>query len=177
MAVLVRRRMDVRRTMLVSRAEAKALEDPARAKIVDILCGRTLTATQIADKLSRRGDKRALTTVRHHIDVLRTAGLVDVAKIEETRGGVTKHYGTSVRLLLHELPKDFAAKNSAAIGQATKSLAELMQNLDQKASAAPEKKADPAMRYYVVAEILNHAMTAVAEKEFGSRKPARKKAR
>lgn len=157
--------MNVRRTLTTSQAQASAIEDRTRIRIIELLYHKTLTADQITDKLAKRGHKKALTTVRHHIEVLRTAGLIDIARVEETRGGITKYYGTSTRLLEYDVHDDFDTKHSAAIKMATKDLAELMHELTSKVTPKLSKhKNDPAYKQYVIAEILNRAMTETMEK-------------
>ena len=52
--------------------QAKAIEDPSRSKIVQLLYMKSMHAEQIGTALKRTGSKKALTTIRHHIDVLTT---------------------------------------------------------------------------------------------------------
>lgn len=166
MAVLVDRKLSIHRTLVTNMTEASAIEDPTRARIIELLYHRTFTAEQISEKLAKRGHKKALTTVRHHIDVLRDAGLIDIARVEETRGGITKHYGTAIRLLGYDTPADFDTKYSGAIKLASKELSELIKTLMPKATPkSVKKKSDPAYIQYVLAEILNRAMTANMEKD------------
>ncbi len=171
METLVDRPVSVTRTIASSPDEASAIADPVRAAILALLYRRTLTAEQIFERLGRRGKKKALTTVRHHIDVLRSAGLVDIVKVVESRGGVTKHYGTSTRLLMQNPQDDFDEQHSDAIAAAAVGLAAIIESAGAKiAPKDGKKRVDPAHRHYVVAEILNRAMTAAMER--GSRAPS-----
>jgi len=43
-------------------------------------------------------------TVRHHINELRDAGLVDVVRFEEGRGGTMKYYHANTIVLSYSLP-------------------------------------------------------------------------
>ena len=89
--------------MLVTSIDhAKAVEDPARAKIVQMLYHKNLNAEQITLQLKKEGHKKALTTTRHHLDILKESGLSEIVKIEESRGAITKFYGTSTKLLDYE---------------------------------------------------------------------------
>lgn len=163
--MLVDRKLSISRTLVTNTVEASAIEDPTRAKIIELLYHKTLTAEQIFEKLAKRGHKKALTTVRHHIDVLRNAGLVEIARVEEARGGITKHYGTTVRVLGYDLPADFDAKYAGAIKIASKELAEIIKSIAPKIEPkSTKKKNDPAYAQYVLAGILNRAMTANMEK-------------
>jgi DNA-binding transcriptional ArsR family regulator len=51
-----------------------------------------MSADEIALALESIGQKRSTTTVRHHLEILRTAGLAEVSRMVETRGTVMKYY-------------------------------------------------------------------------------------
>ena len=95
MSTLLEKQIEVNRIVTTSTEQARAIEDPARTKIVEILYKRSLSAEQITNQLKKSGFKKALTTIRHHLDILKEAGLIELVKIEETRGAITKYYGTS----------------------------------------------------------------------------------
>lgn len=163
-ATLLDRPAEVSQTIAIDPARAAAVADPVRSQALALMCGRSMTAEEVAGALARRGRRRALTTVRHHIEVLRAAGLVDVVRVTESRGGVTKHYGTPVRLLPQAVPDDFGERHSAAIEEATRGIAAIVERAG--ASVLPEegkKRVDPAHRRRAVAEIVNRAMTAAME--------------
>ncbi|WP_353633249.1 helix-turn-helix domain-containing protein (plasmid) [Halobacterium sp. NMX12-1] len=81
-----------------------AIDEPMRAMILDILADETLTASDVHERLADRGIDRTENTVRHHINELRDAGLVDVVRFEEGRGGTTKYYGANTIVLSYSLP-------------------------------------------------------------------------
>ncbi len=81
-----------------------AIDEPMRAMILDILSEEALTATEVHDRLEDRGIDRTANTVRHHINELRDAGLVDVVRFEEGRGGTTKYYHANTIVLSYSLP-------------------------------------------------------------------------
>lgn len=58
-----------------------------------------MSAEQITKELIRLGHKKATTTVRHHIEVLKKAGLIEIAKIDEARGGIIKYYSPTTRVV------------------------------------------------------------------------------
>ncbi|MGB9965166.1 helix-turn-helix domain-containing protein [Halobacterium sp. CBA1126] len=82
-----------------------AIDEPMRAMILDILADETLTASGVHDRLADRGIHRTENTVRHHINELRDAGLVDVVRFEEGRGGTTKYYGANTTILSYSIPE------------------------------------------------------------------------
>jgi predicted ArsR family transcriptional regulator len=82
-----------------------AIDEPMRAMILDILADETLTASEVHSRLAHRGVDRTENTVRHHINELRDAGLADVVRFEEGRGGTTKYYGANTTVLSYSLPE------------------------------------------------------------------------
>ena len=110
MSTLLEKPISVNRILLTSIDHAKAIEDPARAKIIQMLYNRNLNAEQITLQLKKYGHKKALTTIRHHLDILKESGLIEIVRIEESRGAIIKFYGTSTKLLDYETPKDFDEK-------------------------------------------------------------------
>ncbi|WP_336325802.1 ArsR/SmtB family transcription factor [Halovenus sp. HT40] len=85
-----------------------AIDEPMRAMILDILAEEELPASDVHDRLADRGIDRTENTVRHHINELRDAGLVDVVHFEEGRGGTIKYYGANTTVLSYSLPQSAA---------------------------------------------------------------------
>jgi len=81
-----------------------AVDEPMRAMILDILADEELRASEVHERLADRGIDRTENTVRHHINELRDAGLVDVVRFEEGRGGTTKYYAANTIVLSYSLP-------------------------------------------------------------------------
>ena len=119
MSTLLEKEIKVNRIVTMSTNQARAIEDTSRAKIIEVLYHKSMSAEQIANKLKKSGHKKALTTIRHHLDILKEAGLIEIVKIEETRGAITKYYGTSTKLLGYNAPEDFDSKYSSAIKNAS----------------------------------------------------------
>ena len=142
---------------------AKAIEDEIRAKILQLLYKKRLNAVQITKRLKKLGNKKALTTIRHHIEILKDAGLIEIVKIEESRGGVTKYYGTSTKLLAFTIQLDFEKKYSSII-QLTSSKLEKVLNLVLKKTSKSRKSNQTEYNDYLMMEIFNHAMTSLLEK-------------
>ena len=100
--------------------------------------------------------------------------MIEIVRIEEMRGAITKYYGTSTRLLGYNAPEDFDTKYSSAINTASKKLEDILKTLAPKATPKSKKlKADPAYRQYVMMEIMNRAMTKAMEAPLQVKKPAK----
>ena len=163
MSTLLEKPIKVNRIMTTSIDQARAIEDPSRTKIIEILYHKSLNAEQITTQLHKSGYKKALTTIRHHIDILRESGMIELAKIEETRGAITKYYGTSTKLLGYNAPEDFDIKYSSAIKNVSKKLEDILKYVAPKAAPKTKRKSDSHYSQYVVMEIMNRAIAQVME--------------
>ena len=164
MSVLLEKKISVNNILTVNTICAKAIEDEIRAKILQLLYKKRLNAVQITKRLKKLGYKKALTTIRHHIEILKDAGLIEVVKIEESRGGITKYYGTSTKLIAFTTPLDFEKKYSSTI-QLTSSKLEKVLNLVLKKTSKYRKSNQAEYNDYLVMEIFNRAMTNLLEKK------------
>lgn len=165
MPTILEKQIQVNRILVMNPNQARAIEDSARARIIKILYKRTLTAEQIAKELRKSGYKKALTTIRHHLEILKETGLIEIVKIEEARGAITKFYSTSTKLLGFEPPDDFDTKYSSVIKNTSTKMKKLLKSIDPKITKKPKNKnADPeAYSQYLLVEIVNRAMTNVLE--------------
>ncbi len=165
MSTLLEKKIKVNRIVAISSENARAIEDPARVKILKILYLKQLNAEQILDELKKSGYNKALTTLRHHLDILKMAGLIEIVKIQETRGAVTKYYGTSTKLLEFDTPKDFDSKYSKVIDTTSDKIEKIVKNISQKTTKTKNTKSTEQENYnqYVLMEIVNRAMTKVLE--------------
>ena len=107
MAVLMEKEIRIDRTITANNDVSSALARPTRGKIVELLNKKQLNAEQIRRRLKKLGYKKSLTTIRHHIEILKNSGLIEITKIEESQGAITKYYGSSAKLLDFTLPSDF----------------------------------------------------------------------
>jgi len=162
MSTLLEKPVMVNRTVTTNIEQARAMDDPARIKIIQLLYKKLLTAAQICSQLKKSGHVKALTTVRHHLDILKEAGLIEIAKIEETRGAITKYYSTSTKILGYNVPEDFETRYSSAIKNTSKRLEDVLDSLAPKATLK-KQKLDPAYSQYILMEIVNRAMTRIME--------------
>ncbi|MBA0908404.1 MAG: winged helix-turn-helix transcriptional regulator [Nitrosarchaeum sp.] len=165
MSTLLEKEIKVNRILTTSVNHAHAIEDPARAKIVEFLYHRTLSAEQISNELKKIGYKKALTTVRHHLEILKKSGLIEIARIEESRGAITKFYSTSTKLLDYSAPIDFDLKYSKVIDNTSLKIEKILKNLTPKTSHLKKNKGGHSEGYsqYLVMEIMNRAMTNILE--------------
>ena len=159
MSTLLEKPISVNRILVTSLDHAKAIEDPARAKIVQMLYNKNLNAEQITSQLKKEGHKKALTTTRHHLDILKESGLIEIVKIEESRGAITKFYGTSTKLLDYETPKDFDQKYSGLIKSTSLKLEKIVNTMSKKTGKPVKSSTKREFNQYLMMEIVNRAMT------------------
>jgi DNA-binding transcriptional ArsR family regulator len=163
MSTLLEKQIKVNRTVTTSIGHARAIEDPARAKVIEILYHQALSADQICTALKKTGYKKALTTVRHHLEILKTSGLIEIARIEESRGAITKFYSTSTKLLDFQTPEDFDLTYSKIITNTSTKIEKILKGLTPKTTKSKSKKSVEYSQYLVM-EIMNRAMTNILEK-------------
>jgi len=162
MAVLLKKNISINRIITIGIEHAKAVDDPLRVKILQILYNKQLDAYRITQHLKKFGHKKALTTIRHHLDILKTAGLIEIVKIEESRGAIIKYYGTSAKFLEFDLPGDFNSRYASIIKSTSLKLEKLCSTISKK---IPKKQNDPDFHDYLVMEIITRATTTVLEKK------------
>ena len=162
MSTLLEKQIRVNRIVTTSAEQARAIEDPVRARIVGTLYRQSLTADQITSALEKSGLKKALTTIRHHIEILKESGLVEIVKIQESRGSITKYYSTSTKLLDFEMPDDFESKYSKVIEKTAMRVEKILKGLPTKTAKTKGKVSEEYSQYLAV-EIMNRAMTSVLE--------------
>jgi DNA-binding transcriptional ArsR family regulator len=166
MSTLMEKPIRVNRIVTTSGQQARAIEEPTRAKILKILYKNQLSAEQILDKMKKTGYAKALTTIRHHLDILKISGLIEVVKIQESRGAVIKFYGTSTKLLEYDTPDDFESKYENLIKSTSDKITKLVENISQKTnSKSKNQKSVESENYdqYILLEIINRALTNVLE--------------
>lgn len=165
MSTLLEKPIKINRIVTTTCEQSRAIEDPIRAKILKILYNNQLSCEQILDGLKKTGYNKALTTIRHHLDILKVAGIVEIVKIQEARGAVTKFYGTSTKLLEFEIPKDFDSKYSKVIKTTSDKIEKLLKNISNKTAAKTKNQKANESNYnqYLLMEIINRAMTNVFE--------------
>lgn len=165
--------LPVRRVVTTDPERAKALENEVRAKMLDMLADEAMTIEEIHEELARRGDGKAETTVRHHVNVLRDADMVEVARLEEVGGGTLKYYRSNTRVFSYELPADADETLTDAAAATREGLAALLADVyadhgdDIEAVAREMKPCEycETQRYeeFILRELLDRALTELAE--------------
>ncbi|MFQ6052238.1 MAG: ArsR/SmtB family transcription factor [Candidatus Hydrothermarchaeota archaeon] len=110
MSEIFERPIKIKQIILTSLDKTRALEDPLRVMILDILSEEAKSIVEIKEELKKRGINKAPTTIRHHVDILKKAGLIELVKLEDVRGGVLKYYASNTRFIGHEPTRDFYEK-------------------------------------------------------------------
>ena len=164
MSVLVEKKIRVNNILTVNTVCAKAIEDEIRAKILQLLYKKRLNAVQITKRLKKLGNKKALTTIRHHIEILKNSGLIEITKIEESRGAITKYYGSSTKLLDFSLPSDFDENYSKIISKTSLKLAKVIGPISKNFSKT-RKIQQINYNNFIIMEIINRSMTNLLEKK------------
>ena len=169
MSTLLQKELKINKILTTNVDQAKALDDAARIKILQILYHKQLTTDQIVEELNKMGYKKATTTIRHHIDILKNSGLIEIVKMQEVRGAVMKYYGTSVRVMGNKLPSNFETEFSKMISDTSIKLEKVIKNISENTGSKIKKKnsknisTDSNYEEHIVMEIVNRAMTKVFE--------------
>lgn len=163
----------IRDVVTMDPEKAKALDNDVRAKILDMLAERELPIEEIHDELARRGEEKAETTVRHHVNVLQDAGMVEITRLEDAGGGTRKHYKSNTRIFSYDLPGDSTKRLADAQETATTELASLVESLyadhgnDIEAVAREMKPCEycETQHYeeFILRELLNRALLELGE--------------
>jgi DNA-binding transcriptional ArsR family regulator len=74
----------------------KALGDPVRLHILDLVLERAMTVTELAERVGK-----AKGTVAHHVDVLVDAGLLQVVRRRKVRAIEERFYGRTARTIAY----------------------------------------------------------------------------
>ncbi len=163
----------VRNVITTDPEKAKALEQDVRAKILDMLADEELTIEEIHAELERRGEQKAETTVRHHVNVLEDAGMVEIARLEEAGGGTRKYYKSNTRVFSYDLPDDSGKRLAEASSQLRDGLHAIIDDVfeehgdDIEAVATEMKPCEycKTQHYeeFIVRELLNRALVDLSE--------------
>jgi len=164
MPLLMEKEITTNRIILTNYEIFRALDDPIRGKIVQLLHKKQLNVEQISRRLKKFGYKKAVTTIRHHIEILKNSGLIEISKIEEARGGITKYYGSSAKLLDFTLPADFDKNYSKLISKTSLKLGKIVGPISKNFSKT-RKIQQINYNNFIIMEIVNRAMTNLLVKK------------
>ena len=164
MATLMEKEISIDRMIAINNDESYALARPTRERIVELLNKKQLNVEQIRRRLKKLGYKKSVTTIRHHIEILKNSGLIEITKIEESRGAITKYYGSSIKLLDFSLPSDFDENYSKIISKTSLKLAKVIVPILKN---FPKTRKIQQINYnnYIVMEIMNRSLTNLLEKK------------
>ena len=164
MSILMEKRIIIDRIITANYEIFRALDDPIRGKIVELLNKKQLNAEQITRRLKKLGYKKAVTTIRHHIEILKDSDLIEIIKIEESRGAITKYYGSSTKLLDFSLPPDFDENYSKIISKTSLKLEKIIGPILKNFSKT-RKMQQINHNKYIIMEIMNRSITNLLEKK------------
>ena len=164
MSVLMEKVITVDKIIVANYEVFRALDDPIRGKIIQLLNKKQLNVEQITRRLKKFGYKKAVTTIRHHIEILKSSGLIEIAKIEESRGATTKYYGAAAKLLDFTLPEDFDKNYSNLISKTTLNLNKIVNSISKNFSKT-RKTQQINYNNFIIMEIINRAMIKSLEKK------------
>ena len=164
---------------------AHALNDPIRIKILEILSHKQMTTEDMSKILRRTGHKKSMTTIRHHLDTLKSAGLIEVTKMVEVRGAVRKYYMPTLRAFSYNVPN--LEKQSKLIEDASSRLVKVLKSIFEDEEFITETNGKDTCKFcrgdhykeYVAFEILNTALAKTLQsKEYaiiiGGKKESKK---
>jgi DNA-binding transcriptional ArsR family regulator len=169
--ILFQKDVKIKRVTTIGHTAAQALNDPVRIKILEILSHKQMSVEEVAKALGSSGYKKAITTVRHHVDTLKSSGLVEATKMVETRGAVLKYYAPTLRAFDYDTP-DLDKHTKLVEDTATRLLRVLKGIFDDKkfSSAFIGKGAcnlckRDHYKEYAALEILNAALAGAMERK------------
>jgi DNA-binding transcriptional ArsR family regulator len=148
---------------------AHALNDPVRIKILEILSHKQMTAEEISKILRRTGHKKATTTIRHHLDTLKGAGLIQVTKMVQVRGAVRKYYMPTLRAFSYNVPN--LEKQSKLIEDTSSRLLKVLKSIFEDEKFVTEINGKDTCnlckgdhyKEYVALEVLNNALAKILQ--------------
>ena len=165
--MIMQRDVRARRLVALDQKSAHALGDIVRMRILEVLAHRPMSAEELTKALGNAGQKKAITTVRHHLDALKTAGLIEATKMVEVRGAVMKYYAPTVRAFSFEVPSKFEDTHARLILDTSTRIQKILKGILENKKFLAESEQSSMMcsickgnhfREYAVAEIVNHAL-------------------
>ena len=175
MSEIFRREVRQRSLLVAEPEKARAVGDPVRAAILQILSEREASIAEIRAELEKLGIRIAPTTVRHHVDVLKKAGLIQLTRLVNSRGGVLKYYASRVKVVQHSAPENFDEALEDAVREAGNAVLHLFgeilkrhrgEVLEVARSLKPcPYCSDEHFVEYVLIEVLNRAIAEATRRE------------
>ena len=164
MVILMQKEISIDKMITANNDVSSALAGPTRGKIVELLNKKQLNVEQIRRRLKKLGYKKSVTTIRHHVEILKDSGLIEITKIEESQGAITKYYGSSTKLLDFTLPVDFDKNYSKLISKTSLKLGKIVNPISKNFSKT-RKIQQINYNNFIIMEIVNRAMTNLLVKK------------
>ncbi len=174
MGEIFRRDVGIRNLIPIGHEIARAIEDPIRISILEILSEKSCSIVEIARELEKIGIRKSPNTIRHHVDVLKKAGLIELTRLEDVRGGVLKYYGSNTRVLHQNIPEDFEEKMEKAIEDVSEEIERIVQRIGERYGNEVMEMArnlkdcphcsDEHFVEYVLVQIFNRAIARLSGK-------------
>jgi DNA-binding transcriptional ArsR family regulator len=174
------------RIVSLDQKSAQALSEPLRLRILEVLSHKPMSAEELTRALENFGHKKAVTTIRHHLDALKSAGLIEATRMVEVRGAVLKYYSPTVRAFGYELPHGFANTHVRLVQDTSAKLQKILRVIlaDKKFSGEFEKVSVPCplcknnhLQEHAATEIFNHALAMAIENYASENASAEKETR
>lgn len=171
MSTLFKRDVKVTHVITSSVERSRALEDETRTAILTILAHKILSTDQLVKELKKLGFNKAITTVRHHLDVLKDSGLVEIVRVQEVRGAVKKYYASTVKYLGSERPLN-DIKYDKAVTDTSARLLKVAVGLVNRYKGIFKDADVKQCRYcelvhereYIIVEIMNRALAEMIQR-------------
>jgi len=172
MSVILKKDARINHIITTSVERSRALDDEARATMLNILSHKSMPAEELTKELKKAGFERATTTVRHHLDVLKDCGLIEIVRMQEVRGAVLKYYASTIKFLGFENSFD-SSKYTRAINETALKLLKIADSIADKYGTAIKSADGHSCPYcsiqhgkeYVVIEIMNRALAEIVQKK------------
>lgn len=115
-----------------SKKKLKALGEDNRLAILTLLSQKPHSINELKEALETQGIIKTINTIRHHVDVLKKAGLVSLVGLKEGQGGTLKYYGSTSRLSHHEFSISGLKRMQVLTQEVTPEIAEWTTTIFQK---------------------------------------------
>lgn len=172
MGEIFRKHVGVKNLIAINSEIARALEDPIRIAILEILSKKSCSIVEILKELEKIGVRKSPSAIRHHVDILKKAGLIELTRLEDVRGGVLKYYASNTRILHQSIPEDFEDRVGKAIEEAKAEIERIVQKIGERyrneiLETARSLKhcpycSDEHFVEYVIVQILNRAIAELS---------------
>ncbi|MFQ6135190.1 MAG: ArsR/SmtB family transcription factor [Nitrososphaerales archaeon] len=177
MSAIFEKPVRVSQIVTTSLEEARALDDPIRIAMLEMLSEKPMSIVDLATELKKRDVDKAPTTIRHHLALLKKASLIELTRAEDIKGGVLKYYAAKAKFLGHYAPRDLDTRFQLTIAKSRDAINTLVEQILEKEGGkikqvAEEIKPCPYCKVqdfeeYVMLTLLNKAVVeAIRSDEF-----------